>query len=222
MLLFFENGCEKLMVINEIKKGVRRFTVNSYVSSNETMNLLVTLCVKISAFIVIPLILFITFSIIMSISFNKSNIGDVNKIISLKDTIMFFSIPMIFFFGVLPVLYKIVIEKETVYSIGLNPGKNKFYTFSMLVFLVTLVVSILSVYNKTVGQIHFYTVVIQFLAVALSEELLIRGIILFELRKFFNDSFSIIVSSLIFAFVYHSNADMWINFLLRFGVSILV
>ncbi len=59
-------------------------------------------------------------------------------------------------------------------------------------------------------------------AVALSEEILVRGVILTELKKIFNVYSSIVIDALIFAFVFHANEDIKINLFIRFPLGLIL
>ncbi|HAA64893.1 MAG TPA: CPBP family intramembrane metalloprotease, partial [Thermoanaerobacter sp.] len=151
---------------------------------------------------------------------NKPIILDINKVTSLKDVIIFFSIPVIFFLGVLPVLYEKVYEKESFYSIGLVYGRNRIYIFWILVSFAILLASILTIYH--IEQTLFFILVLHNFAVALSEEILVRGVILTELKKIFNVYSSIVIDALIFAFVFHANEDIKINLFIRFPLGLIL
>ncbi|QSZ26622.1 CPBP family intramembrane metalloprotease [Aceticella autotrophica] len=59
-------------------------------------------------------------------------------------------------------------------------------------------------------------------AVGLSEEILVRGVILKELKKIFNVYYSIVIDALIFAFVFHANDNIEINLFIRFPLGLIL
>ncbi|KUJ89910.1 MAG: abortive infection protein [Thermoanaerobacter thermocopriae] len=203
-----------------IKGKIKKTLINPRTLPNEFWDLLIVQSVKISALIVIPIALLIAFLFITSIFLNKPIILDINKVTSLKDVIIFFSIPVIFFLGVLPVLYEKVYEKESFYSIGLVYGRNRIYIFWILVSFAILLASILTIYH--IEQTLFFILVLHNFAVALSEEILVRGVILTELKKIFNVYSSIVIDALIFAFVFHANEDIKINLFIRFPLGLIL
>jgi hypothetical protein len=203
-----------------IKGKIKKTLINSRILPNEFWDLLIVQSVKISALIVIPIALLIAFLFITSIFLNRPIILDINKVTSLKDVIIFFSIPVIFFLGVLPVLYERVYEKESFYSIGLVYGRNRIYIFWILVSFAILLASILTIYH--IEQTLFFILVLHNFAVALSEEILVRGVILTELKKIFNVYSSIVIDALIFAFVFHANEDIKINLFIRFPLGLIL
>ncbi|MGH2332486.1 CPBP family intramembrane glutamic endopeptidase [Thermoanaerobacter mathranii] len=203
-----------------IKGKIKKTLVNPQILPNEFWDLLIVQSVKISGLIVIPITLLIAFLFITSIFLNRPIILDINKVTSLKDVISFFSIPVIFFLGVLPVLYKKVYEKESLYNIGLVYGRNRIYIFWMLVSFAILLASILSIYR--IEQTLFFILVLHNFAVGLSEEILVRGVILTELKKIFNVYSSIVIDALIFAFVFHANEDIKINLFIRFPLGLIL
>ncbi|SFE76300.1 hypothetical protein SAMN04324257_02766 [Thermoanaerobacter thermohydrosulfuricus] len=141
-----------------IKGKIKKTLVNPQILPNEFWDLLIVQSVKISGLIAIPITLLIAFLFITSIFLNRPIILDINKVTSLKDVISFFSIPVIFFLGVLPVLYEKVYEKESLYNIGLVYGRNRIYIFWMLVSFAILLASILSIYRieQTLFLFWFY------------------------------------------------------------------
>jgi len=203
-----------------IKGKIKKTLVNPQILPNEFWDLLIVQSVKISGLIAIPITLLIAFLFITSIFLNRPIILDINKVTSLKDVISFFSIPVIFFLGVLPVLYEKVYEKESLYNIGLVYGRNRIYIFWMLVSFAILLASILSIYR--IEQTLFFILVLHNFAVGLSEEILVRGVILTELKKIFNVYSSIVIDALIFAFVFHANEDIKINLFIRFPLGLIL
>jgi hypothetical protein len=203
-----------------IKGKIKKTLVNPQILPNEFWDLLIVQSVKISGLIAIPITLLIAFLFITSIFLNRPIILDINKVTSLKDVISFFSIPVIFFLGVLPVLYEKVYEKESLYNIGLVYGRNRIYIFWMLVSFAILLASILRIYR--IEQTLFFILVLHNFAVGLSEEILVRGVILTELKKIFNVYSSIVIDALIFAFVFHANEDIKINLFIRFPLGLIL
>ena len=60
------------------------------------------------------------------------------------------------------------------------------------------------------------TICIHFLAVAISEEVILRSIIMHEMKNIlFNKFLLCIINAIIFAFVYHSSEDFLSNLLVR-------
>lgn len=202
------------------KEKLKKNLINPEISPDKFGDLLIIQCIKISIFIVIPIALFIVFLFITFGLLNKQIVLDVSRITSLKDLIIFFSIPVTFFLGVLPLLYKTLVEKESLSNLGLICGRNKFYIFSMLISFVILFCSVLDAYYSKLNL--FYALVLHNFAVALAEEILVRGIIFAELKKIFNLYSSIVIDALIFAFVFHANDDIKINLLVRFPLGLFL
>jgi len=209
------------MPYTTIKEKIKKTLINPTLSPNKFWDLLIMQTVKISALIIIPLTLLIVFLLVTPMCLNRQIILDVNKVTSLKDVIFFFSIPTVFFLGVLPVLYEKVYEKKSFYDIGLMYGRNRVYILWMLVSFAILLASTLTLYHS-VEYTLFFILFLHNFAVALSEETLVRGVILIELKKIFNVYVSVIIDAIIFAFVFHANADMKINLFIRFPLGLIL
>lgn len=67
----------------------------------------------------------------------------------------------------------------------------------------------------------FWMFFIHYLSVAVSEEVLARGVILYYLKQLFRLPVAIIISALIFAFVFHSNSNQLMNLCVRFPLGLI-
>ena len=66
-------------------------------------------------------------------------------------------------------------------------------------------------------------IIIQFLVVAISEEIILRGVIMDELDKIFQNKYaSCIVNAAIFAFIYHSSETFSSNLCVRFPLGLIL
>lgn len=204
-----------------IKEKIKKALINPTLLPNKFQDLLIIQTIKISALIIIPVVLFIAFLIFAPMLLNRQIILDVNKVTSLKDVIIFFSIPAIFFLGILPVLYEKVHEKDSFYDIGLTYGRKRIFILWMLISFATLLASTLNLYHHTERTL-FFVLFLHNSAVAVSEETLARGVMLAELKKVFNDYSSIIIDAAIFAFVFQANDDIRINLLIRFPLGLIL
>jgi len=77
-------------------------------------------------------------------------------------------------------------------------------------------------FYKGIHQKNVFVYVIHYFFVALVEEILVRGIIYFQLFKLTNKKWlSVLICAFIFALVFHSTDGIWINIIYRVPFSII-
>lgn len=64
--------------------------------------------------------------------------------------------------------------------------------------------------------------ILHILAIGISEEIMLRSIVYDEVHSKFNTVISVIITSLIFAFIYHSGSDWQSNLLIRFPLGVIL
>lgn len=127
------------------------------------------------------------------------------------------SLPVFVGYCILPVFTFLRLEKEPIETIGIRRS-NKWIFF--ICFAVTIV-WLCFLFFRAVGSLELTIYSIHYLFVAISEEVLVRGIILFYLSKIFRKKWvAVIVSALIFALVFHSTDAVIDNLIWRvpFGI----
>lgn len=128
------------------------------------------------------------------------------------------SFPILLCYGVIPCVFYKLSEKKSIREIGVCKNRflwidmlNGFIAVSFLVYLAT----------AQVFQREEKIWVVHYLFVAVSEEILVRGIILFELKELLKKRWiAVLLSAVIFSLVFHSTDGIWVNMLYRipFGV----
>jgi hypothetical protein len=209
-------------MIKKDKEFIKKFVINPDILSDDFENLLIFQFIKLCFLIVIPIALFIVFLLLIPPIFGRSVTLDINRVHSLKDIIIFFSVPTILFLGILPILYELIIERKSLQDVGLMPGSSLAYTLSMITSVLILFASIWTLYSHKLEPTIFGSVILHNFAVGFGEEIFARSVILSELQKVFNTYMSVIIDALIFAFVLHSNLDMRINLLVRFPLGLIL
>lgn len=128
------------------------------------------------------------------------------------------SLPLLISFVILPWLYLAKVEKMKVFQSLVTSGyqvrRDSFLAFGFVATVLVLFIN---------GQlISHYIAVSHFAVVALSEEFLTRGVLINKLSKTFPPVLSLILSSLCFAFIFHSNVSMLMNLLIRLPLGLLL
>lgn len=130
------------------------------------------------------------------------------------------SIPIFISFVLIPIYILKFTDKLDFEDIGLAGFTNK-KTIIMSLSIVFLFVSIV-IYTKTFNVIiDNYYIFIHFMFIGISEEILARGIMIHILNRNLGKIMSMILSSLIFAFVFHSNEDVLTNLIIRAPLGII-
>lgn len=178
--------------------------------------------IRVICYISIPLCFLMCLTLLPSYFLNGSISSDVNKMTSLGQVIMCFSIPMFISLVILPVLVKLFLQKEKLYNIGFHRPKLIGILFC-IAFLMVVVWSYIRLENNPNMTIPANVIIIQFLVVAISEEIILRGVIMDELDKIFQNKYaSCIVNAAIFAFIYHSSETFSSNLCVRFPLGLIL
>ena len=178
---------------------------------------LVSLCF----YLAFPLTLLILGTFISSYVFTGIINLDINNSVSLPDIITTFSLPMLMFLAVIPVTVKCLLSKIKMKQLGFSSNNWLFtYAFSSLAALITILSLLLADTNQL--EIPIFIIAIHYLFVAVSEEILVRGIVFYETNKMFTGILNCIINGIIFAFVYHSNENLYSNLIIRVPLGILL
>jgi hypothetical protein len=172
-------------------------------------------------FLVLPLVALLFTTLFMSAFLTGGILADVNQAHDIYSTIMLFSAPMIFYLVIIPLLWLIFIEKKSLNECGIQFKIDKKSICCMLVIILFLAISIFRL-SQVAVKTEFWIIIMQFFAVAISEEVMIRGIISKELSRCFSLVITVLISAICFAFVYHSNMPPIDNLLFRFPLGILL
>ncbi|MDR3596028.1 type II CAAX endopeptidase family protein [Clostridium sp.] len=131
------------------------------------------------------------------------------------------SIPIFISFALIPIYILKFTDKLTFNDIGLSGFKNR-KAIIMNISILILFVSIVIYAQKFNTLISNYYVFIHFMFIGISEEILSRGIIIHILSRNLSKIVSMIISSLIFAFILHSNEDILTNLIIRVPLGIIL
>ena len=172
---------------------------------------------------VIPLLAFMLWVIFVPIFLFGGMITSVDNAQNMQQTVIVFSLPMLLFFAILPVVSQLKRGTEKI-NLGLKLQKNK---KNIIINTVNLCIMLLA-FSYVFQQINlslqeFLPMIIQLIAIGISEEVLCRGIIYYEIRNAFdNKIIAIVLSSLIFAFLFHSGDSDMANLIIRFPLGLIL
>jgi membrane protease YdiL (CAAX protease family) len=177
---------------------------------------------KIKKFVIIlifsgiPILLLIGFVIVSAHFFNANTINNSYLLIFLQQ-----SLPMLLAFVLIPIVIYKKTMKINMAEIGVKFPENKIAKaidlFMITGFSIVLVINS-NISNEIIGALVFH-----FIFVAITEEFLFRGIIMHSIKDISGKTWiSVIVSSLIFSFVFHSQGDIFINLIIRFPIGVIM
>lgn len=179
--------------------------------------------IRIIGYSTIPLVAFIAWVMLMPLLLWGGMITSVDDAENITQTFVIFSFPMILFFVILPVIV------QKLRGIGLKELGIKFVKKKRtLIMLAINLVIVIAVYTKVVyvmqlGVEELISMAIQLVVIGIAEETLSRGIIYYEIKNVFNSNVvAIIISSLIFAFLFHSGDGDLNNLLIRFPLGLVL
>lgn len=173
-----------------------------------------------SMYSIFPIMLLTITVIIVSIIVLGDINTDINNVDSSLGMIIGFSLPMVISLIICPLILEYYILKRTFGNIGISKIKSKKQGIVIsLLIVLSVVVSILFLQN---GEALGFTILLSFIIVAISEEFYVRGILYYELSNFWGEAVSILLTSFIFAFVYHANSDFLSNLFFRFPLALVL
>lgn len=179
-----------------------------------------TWLVEVAAKVICPLLLLMICVLSSTQLFLGRAVGDINSVDGLLDSLLCFSLPMFVSIALVPALYEKFVKKKTFEQIGLKLKKTK---SNIVFFVINVVILCIAITTLYIIDIEYeLTILISFVFVAFSEELMMRGILLETLREKLNWILSAIICSFLFAFVYHSGEDPIINLCWRFPVGFIL
>lgn len=178
--------------------------------------------IRVIMFTILPLLAFAMWVIIVPMLLYGGVMTNVDDAEGILQTIVIFSAPMLLFMAVLPLWLqrKRGISRE---ELGLKMQWNKKNMVILIVnslfavFLISKITLVNGNLDKTIPM------VIQLAVIGVSEEILCRGIIFGEINLAVkNKLLSTIISSLIFAFLFHSGDSDTANLLIRLPLGLVL
>ena len=192
-------------------------------SLKEKVNDFIYFLLKLSAYIILPLIGMIARILISSSMINGNISTSVDSISGLFETIVIFSVPMLLFLAFIPLLVKIKIDNKSLNDLGLVFIRNKKNIIILTLNILILVAVIFSFCTSNAfNSSEIPAMILHILAIGISEEIMLRSIVYDEVHSKFNTVISVIITSLIFAFIYHSGSDWQSNLLIRFPLGVIL
>lgn len=178
---------------------------------------------RIVGYSTVPLMAFMAWVVLVPLLLWGGMMTSVDDAKNIQQTVIIFSLPMVLFFAIVPVAVQ-RLRKIDFKDLGLKIKKYK-RTFILLALnLITVVVVFVKVFSgRGAGAEECIAMMIQLTAIGIAEETLSRGIIYFEILNVFKSkAVAIIVSSLIFAFLFHSGDGDINNLLIRVPLGLVL
>lgn len=133
-----------------------------------------------------------------------------------------FSLPMLIFLTILPVIFE-KRRKVSWQELGFQFKKNK---KNGVMLVVNILIVVYAMYRMLTSGGNFQKVIpimLQMIVIGISEETICRGVIFHEIKSFLNkDILCVIISALLFSFVYHSGDTDSANLLIRLPLGLIL
>ena len=179
--------------------------------------------VTIICYTYLPLICLILLMVVFSWSFLGSINLNVNEAKGIIQVIIAFSVPMIISLVILPLLFWVLIQHNTLQSLGLIYSPKKWSVVMCSGMGMIVLISTCYLTNNDEIKITAFTICFHFLVVAISEEIIMRGIIMHEISRVSSNGVIIcVVNAVVFAFVFHSNEDFLSNLVVRLPLGLIL
>lgn len=178
--------------------------------------------IEIAAKVIVPLVLVVLFVFVSTWIVIGQVVGNINDVTDFWETILCFSLPMFLAMSVLPVLFELLIKKNTLERIGLSYKSTKANNIFLALNFVVLVISFILIFCTGMDFVYVLSIILSFLFVAISEEIMMRGILMDTMTQKMPWLFAAVINSLIFAFVYHSSDDALVNLIWRFPLGFIL
>jgi len=173
----------------------------------------ILICMQTILYCSIPPILLVVFVTIAMVLVNGRMYDSAYFIVFIQQTL-----PITLAYGVIPILIYKGIKQGSLSEIGIKASKYRIVDF---INIAVLSIFTFLLINKGIFTHDVSIYVIHYFFVAVSEEILVRGLILKKLKEVISKEYiAIIISAVIFALVFHSTDGIFTNLLYRvpFGV----
>lgn len=170
---------------------------------------------------IVPMLAFLAWVIVMPIILFGGMMTSVNDAQGTFQTLFIFSLPMLLFFAAIPILLQVK-KGISLKDLGLQFVRDKKNIILLLVnsFAAIVIISRIVVLEANISEA--VPIIIQLCAIGISDEILCRGIIYHEIENGFHSKIAaVIVSSIIFAFLFHSGDTDLANLVIRFPLGII-
>lgn len=176
----------------------------------------VTRVMSTACYLSLPLILLFALTIGISLPVTGGINTDVNAISSFYTVLAIFSLPMILALAVVPLIFKTKLQRRSAAEMGLDCPKNALNIgFCALMTVGSAVLAVILSASPDLDT-SALTVLVHFLFVAVAEEIMLRCVIMDELKAFTGNKWVLcLLNGLLFAFVYHSNEAFLPNLMIR-------
>lgn len=172
--------------------------------------------IKIVCYISIPLILLFMGTILSSLLFSGSINTDVNATSSFFQVLTSFSLPMLISLAVIPLTIQILVQHNSFEKLGFSRTPKRWSLIFCAVLSLVVIGTTYILYKNMNMEVSVGTICFHFLIVAISEEVILRSVIMYEMKMLVSNKFILcVINAVIFAFVYHSNEDFLSNLLVR-------
>ena len=176
--------------------------------------------IEVCCYISLPLLSLIVATLVMSFCLSGEINSNINNVSSCGIMFLNFSFPMIVILGVIPTFILIISKKCTGRELGFIITKKS--TYLILIICIGVITVCAVCLERQSLEISLTMIIIHFLCVAISEEIMLRSILYYLTKKMFGCILNCIVNGLIFAFIYHSNEEFLPNLIIRFPLGFLL
>lgn len=171
---------------------------------------------SLACYLSLPLILLFGLTITLSLVTTGGLNTNVNAADSFCAVFLSFSLPMMLALAAIPLWFKMGVQKRSAAQLGLTFPKSRLNLMACAVMAAGSAVLAVVLSGAEGLEVSAWTVWLHFFFVAVAEEIMLRSIIMDELRFFTRNKWVLcLLNGVIFAFVYHSSEDFWSNLLVR-------
>jgi membrane protease YdiL (CAAX protease family) len=132
------------------------------------------------------------------------------------------SLPMLICFAIIPPMWANKFDGIPPKNLGIAIGKKSYLVCSFVVTTILLVFKIFVLPLLFKQECPPLVELVHFAIVGISEEILFRGILLYEAQAFCSTEASIFITAVLFAFVGHATGTILANLMLRFPLGVLL
>lgn len=181
---------------------------------------LVESIIRMICYITFPMILLLTLTVGGSLLTYGTLVTDVNQALTLRQVAVIFSMPMLVALAAVPLCFKTIWQKVTLQELGFRRPTRFGYLFCAVCTGIVAASTAAMAGNPNIG-IPVSVICFQFFAVAISEEIMLRGVLMDELGKLVSSQrLCCVINAAIFAFIYHSSEPILPNLLIRFPLGL--
>ena len=152
--------------------------------------------IKIVCYISFPLIFLFTGTMLSSVIISGNINTDVNAASNFFQVLVSFSLPMFISLAIIPIAIQVFLQHKSFEILGFVKKPKRWSLIACIALLGIVVLVTIYLNQKLETEISAMTICIHFLSVAISEEVILRSVVMNEMKNILSNKFLLVLSTL--------------------------